>query len=67
MEETLFGEDSNDDKIVEPAPTKHSDDMTLQTKKGNGRTKNKKHSRADQFEVVMNRVMKEMMSTQEQN
>ena len=36
-------------------------------KKGNSSTKKKKRSRGDQFEVVINGVMKELVSTQERN
>ena len=67
VDETLFGEDSNADETVAPASTKPSDDITLQTKKGNSSTKKKKRSRGDQFELVMNGVMKELVSAQERN
>ena len=60
-DETLFGEDSNANETVVPASTKRSDDTTLQIKKGNNSTKMKKCSRGDQFELVMNGVMKELM------
>ena len=36
-------------------------------KKGNSSTKKKKHSRRDQFKMVMNGIMKKLMSAQEQN
>ena len=41
--------------------------MTLlfKRKKCNSCTKKKKHSRGDQFEIVMNGVMKELVSAQE--
>ena len=67
VDKTLFGEDGNTDETVAPASTKCSDDTTLQMKKGNSSTKRKKRSRGDQFEVVMNGVMKELMSAQERN
>ena len=63
-DKTLFGEDSNADETVAPASTKPSDDITLQMKKGNSNTKRKKCSRGDKFEVVMNGVMKELVSAQ---
>ena len=36
-------------------------------KKGNSCTKKKKHSGRDQFKMVMNGIMKKLMSAQEQN
>jgi len=36
-------------------------------KKGVGSSKKKKHSRGDQFEVVMNGIIKELVSAQERN
>ena len=44
--------------------TKPSNNITFQIKKGNAITKKRKHSRGDQFWVVMNGVMKQLVSAQ---
>ena len=62
VDETLFCEDSNPDETVPIDSAKSPDDTTLRMKKGNSSTKKKKCSRGDQFEVVMNGVMKELVS-----
>ena len=67
VDETLFCEDSNLDETVPIESAKPPNDTTLRTKKGNSSTKKKKRSRGDQFEVVINGVMKELVSTQERN
>ena len=67
VDEILFCEDTNPDETVPIESAKSPDDTTLQTKKGNSSTKKKKRSRGDQFEVVINGVMKKLVSAQERN
>ena len=64
VDETLFREESISDETVASVSTESSGDST-QVKKSN--SKKKKHSRGDQFEVVMNGIMQELVSAQERN
>jgi len=66
VDETVFGENSIADDTVVPVSTNSSADTT-QVKKGISSSKKKKCSRGDQFEVVVNGVMKELVSAQERN
>ena len=62
----VFGEDSIADDTVPPVSTDSSANTTW-IKKGISSSKKKKRSRGDQFEVVMNGIMKELVSAQERN
>ena len=62
-ETTLFG-DTSDSGTVESSSTTDSSLLLLQYEK---KSKRKKQSRGSQFEVVMNGVMKELMTVQEKN
>ena len=61
VDETVLADVSNLDDTVVP---EFEGDTTGVKKSG---SKKKKHSRGDQFEVVMNGVMKKLISAQEQN
>ena len=60
VDETVLADVSNLDDTVVP----ESEGDTTGVKKSGSK---KKHSRGDQFEVVMNGVMKELVSAQERN
>lgn len=64
VDETVFADDSNLDETVAPASAEFKGDTTRVKKSS---CKKRKHSRGDQFEVVMNSVMKELVSAQERN
>ena len=62
VDETVLADDSILDRSVAPASTESEGDISTRVKKPS--YKKKKHSRGDNFEVVMNGVMTELVSAQ---
>ena len=67
VDETLFGENSDTGTTTSlTSDTSASREASSVAQQGKG-NKKRKRSRGDQFEVVMNKVMEELISSQKPN